>query len=74
MRPQFANPLELNDRQLDQVLHFGKHRGLRLREVAAEDVVYLDYLAGLKDLDPSLRPAVDYACKKYGREIDRRVR
>ena len=60
-RPKFADPLAVDDRCLDTALHFGKHRGRALREVAAEDMVYLDYLAGLKDMDPSLRPAVEHA-------------
>jgi hypothetical protein len=74
VRPKFADPLAVTDRSLDVPLHFGKHRGLTLREIAADDVAYLDYLASLKDLDPSLRPAVELACKKYGREIERALR
>ena len=40
------------------VLTFGKYRGKTVGQVAERDVLYLDWLAGLDDLNPALRAAV----------------
>jgi hypothetical protein len=50
---------------------FGKHRNLTLAEIAAVDVLYLDWLAGLTNLDAYLREAIDLLCKKHERAIDK---
>jgi hypothetical protein len=55
------------------VLCFGKHKGETLGQVAATDVLYLDWLAGQGWLKDNLLEAVLVLCKKHERRIDQLV-
>lgn len=52
-------------------LLFGKHEGKKLEEIAAEDILYLDWLNGQEWTRQDLKAAVAVLCKYYEREIDR---
>jgi len=53
-------------------IHFGHygHRGLTLGEIAAEDPLYLDWLAGRTNLGVHLKEAISLLCTKHERRID----
>lgn len=53
----------------DVIVSFGKYRGKTLGEIAAADMLYLDWLNG-RDLRPPLLEAVADLCERFGHEID----
>jgi hypothetical protein len=55
-------------------VQFGKHKGKTLGQVAADDLMYLDWMAGQAWLKGTLLDGVLTLCKLHEREIERRVR
>ena len=52
------------------VCPFSKHRGRTLDQIAMDDPMYLDWMAGLDDLRGSLAEAVPIVAKAYATEIE----
>ncbi len=51
------------------VMPFGKYSGRTLEDIAAQDVLYLDWLAGL-NLYPETKDAVTLMVQEYSADID----
>ena len=53
----------------DVVMPFGKHDGKTLGWIAANDLMYLDWLAGADIRSRRLRRSIDAVARKYAHEI-----
>lgn len=54
-------------------VQFGKHNGKTLGEIAAVDLMYLDWMAGQTWLRGTLLDGVLALCARHAREIERRI-
>lgn len=57
------------DRAEDYRMPFGKHRDRAMRDILGDDPTYLDWLAGLDDLNPTLKRVVEHMTTMYSAEI-----
>lgn len=52
------------------VMPFGKYKGRTLGDIAADDVLYLDFLAGCDIKGRQLWKAIGEMCQRFAHEID----